>query len=221
MVIIFDLDDTIYNEKLYVLSGFKLVSHYLKKNFNIDQKQSFLFLKKYFSENGRNKIFNNILSRYNILNEVNLKKLISQYRRHKPNIYLPKESSRVLERLSKKNNLYLVTDGNKIVQKNKIEALKIKKYFKKILITHQYGLKFAKPSLYCFKLIKKYEKCLWVDLIYIADDPTKDFINLNKKGSITVRIKKGRFADKKVIKKFDAKYSIDHLIELFKLNLTN
>ena len=38
---------------------------------------------------------------------------------------------------------------------------------------------------------------------------------LNNKVSITVRINKGRFVDKKVIKKFDAKYSIDHLIELF------
>jgi putative hydrolase of the HAD superfamily len=68
-------------------------------------------------------------------------------------------------------------------------------------------------------LIKKYEKCLWRDLIYIADDPAKDFINLNKKGCITIRIKKGRFAKRKVVKKFDAKYSIDHLTELFKLNL--
>ena len=45
MVIIFDLDDTIYNEKSYVLSGLKLVSYYLEKNFNIDKKHSLLFLK--------------------------------------------------------------------------------------------------------------------------------------------------------------------------------
>ena len=48
-------------------------------------------------------------------------------------------------------------------------------------------------------------------MIYIADDPTKDFINLNKKGSITVRIKKGRFADKKVIKKFLTQYAMEML----------
>ena len=88
---------------------------------------------------------------------------------------------------------YIVTDGNKLVQKNKIDKLGIKKYFKKIFISRCYGVKYEKPSLYCFKKIIKLERCKWKDLVYIGDNPKKDFINLNKKGSMTIRLMRGNY----------------------------
>ena len=68
-----------------------------------------------------------------------------------------------------------------MVQYNKIQALNISSYCNKIFIIHRFGIKNAKPSLYCFKKIKKIENCKWADLVYIGDDPNKYFINLNKK----------------------------------------
>ena len=110
-----------------------------------------------------------------------------------------------LRKIRKKYSLYLVTDGNKIVQKNKVEALGIKNIFKKIFITHRFGLKNAKPSLYCFEIIKKIEECTWSDMIYIGDNPHKDFVNLNKVGAETARILNGSFKKYKAKRGYDAK----------------
>ena len=116
-----------------------------------------------------------------------------------------------LGKLRKKYSLYLVTDGNKIVQKNKVEALGIKNLFKKIFITHRFGLKNAKPSLYCFKIIKKIEECTWSDMIYIGDNPHKDFVNLNKVGAGTARILNGSYKKHKAKRRYDAKKTYKNL----------
>tara|TARA_Y100000992_G_C21106881_1_gene415373 strand:+ start:368 stop:571 length:204 start_codon:yes stop_codon:yes gene_type:complete len=43
-------------------------------------------------------------------------------------------------------------------------------------------------------------------MVYIGDNPNKDFVNLNKKGSLTIRILRGTYKNKKVSKLYDAKY---------------
>ena len=75
----------------------------------------------------------------------------------------------------------------------KADSLGLDKYFKKIVLTHRYGVKHAKPSSYCFSIIKDIENCEWIDLVYIGDDPNKDFVNLNPLGVKTIRVNTGRF----------------------------
>ena len=62
-------------------------------------------------------------------------------------------------------------------------------------------------------MIKDKEKCDWFKLIYIADNPTKDFINLNKKQVVTVRVLQGIYKNTKVKKVFDGLYKINSLNE--------
>ena len=54
--IIFDMDDTLFLEKYYVLSGFKQVSLFLNEQFGIDTQESYKFLENRFENYGRNKI---------------------------------------------------------------------------------------------------------------------------------------------------------------------
>ena len=89
-----------------------------------------------------------------------------------------------------------------------------KTYFKKRILTHRYGIKHAKPSTYCFSLIKKMEKCNWSQMVYIGDDPNKDFVNLNPLGVKTVRTHTGRFKDHKAKSGYDAVCHINNLAEL-------
>ena len=113
--------------------------------------------------------------------------------------------------------MYLVTDGNKNVQNNKIKKLDIEQYFKKIFITHRYGLHASKPSIYCFKKIIELEKSSWKDLIYVGDDPNKDFINLRKVGAATIRIRQGRFRRTQLCQDYEADFEILELTELPKI----
>ena len=51
-------------------------------------------------------------------------------------------------------------------------------------------------------------------MVYVADDPNKDFVNLNPLGVKTVRVLTGRFKSQKAKKSYDAKFQIDNLSEL-------
>ena len=93
-----------------------------------------------------------------------------------------------------------------------------KHYFKKIYITHNYGIKHSKPSLYCFNKILENEKIYDTNkLVYIGDNPNKDFVNLNKNGFQTVRILNGSYKNVRLQRHFEAQYQINELVEIKKI----
>ena len=215
MIFIFDLDDTLYPEINYVLSGFKTLSKYLEINHNIDSERSYKFMKSEVEKNGRGKVFDKLLKQYNIFTKGLLRKCILIYRHHDPNIFLDLATKEILNYL--KGDIYLVTDGHKVVQAKKIKALNLDLYFKKIFITHRYGTIHSKPSTYCFDLIRKSENCDWNELVYIGDNPQKDFVNLNSNGSITIRVLSGMFSSVKALPGYGSKYEIRSLKNLLPL----
>jgi putative hydrolase of the HAD superfamily len=48
MIIVFDLDDTLYEEITYVRSGFKAVANYLSKNYKIETTEK-IFIENLFN----------------------------------------------------------------------------------------------------------------------------------------------------------------------------
>ncbi|MFW3345780.1 HAD family hydrolase [Aliarcobacter butzleri] len=214
-VIIFDLDDTLYDEIDFVKSGFKEVSKYFSQKYNFEYEIFYQLLFKNLEKFGRGKVFDKVLKYFNIYSKKNILKAVSIYRTHKPSINLPQNSIYILNYFNKINiPIYIVTDGNKIVQNNKIEALKLRKYIKKDFITHRYGIKYAKPSTYCFLKIAKLEKIDLGKIAYIADNPNKDFINIKKLGFRTIRIKQGMFKNLKKTEEYEAEINIKSLKEL-------
>jgi putative hydrolase of the HAD superfamily len=216
MVIIFDLDDTLYEEMRYVKSGFNSVASHLSYLFKIKKKTIYNRLLKILKENGRGKVFNIICSYYKFRKKNLVKNLINIYRSHKPLIKLKKEAIKMLEYYSGYNK-YIITDGNYLVQKKKVKYLRLSNYFKKIFYTNFYGVKYNKPSLFCFNKIKKLENCDWSDLVYVGDNPYKDFINCNKKKILTVRLMQGQYKNLKVKKIQDGKFKISNLLLLKKI----
>ena len=217
MIIVFDLDDTLYDEKTYVFSGFSEVAKWISLNSQKNFFEIFDFMVKDLLVNGRGKVFNNTLDKYYIKTKKNIRKCLSIYRLHRPNIRLSNEVEKLLYSLQKEYKLYIVTDGNKLVQNNKIKSLAVEKFMEKIYITHRYGLIASKPSLKCFELIKSREKVNWKEIIYIGDNPNKDFVNLNKVNAVTIRVLQGDYSTIKVDENYDAMYKIDKITELEKL----
>lgn len=142
MVLAFDLDDTLYEELSYVKSGFREVAKWLFINYQVDPESSYQFMLNELSAAGRGNIFNNLLKANGMFSKVTLRKCVSVYRLHFPNISLKKEAYECLFRF-KNHSLYIVTDGNKVVQYNKVKALKLDKMeeVKRIFITYRHGLK--------------------------------------------------------------------------------
>jgi putative hydrolase of the HAD superfamily len=110
--------------------------------------------------------------------------------------------------------LYIVTDGNKTVQKNKLIALGLHEMVKFCFITHRYSIRHAKPSPYCFLKICEREKVAAEKVVYIGDNPHKDFVGIKPFGFKTIRIKKGQYEDIVKSDEFEAKYCMNSISEL-------
>lgn len=214
MIVVFDLDDTLYSEISFVKSGFKAVSAHISSEVKENEKQVFEKMLEVLKTRGRGQVFNLVLDQYGIKTKSKVKKCLSIYRTHFPDIDLPTESLSVLKKLSKLHALYVVTDGNKVVQENKLKALKVSNYVKKVMPTHNYGISKSKPSTYCFELIRKWEKTSFNDMIYIGDNPNKDFINIKKLGMNTIRINQGMFKDVFLSEEYTARFKVSKLSEI-------
>lgn len=213
MILVFDLDDTLYEEASFVKSGFETVSAYLHEAYGVDAESSFDFMMEDIRRNGRGRIFDNILKYYGIFNKKNVLECLSVYRQHAPNIKLFPEADECLKRFGDQP-LYVVTDGNKCVQERKLAALDLPGRVRFSFITHRYGLRNAKPSPGCFLKICQREKVDPCDVFYIGDDPHKDFVGINPLGFKTIRVLTGRFKYLKMPKKFEAHITIGSLSDL-------
>jgi len=213
MITIFDLDDTLYDESTYVESCLKAVSVWLETNLLLPADDCFRFMMDTLRTEGRGYIFDRLLDNYGLISKSRILACRRVYRSHVPNISLYPDAVQILRDLSNKP-LYLVTDGNKIMQEKKISALRLWPYFKKVFITYRYGCKYAKPSLHCFEIIKNREECRWDEMVYVGDDPAKDFVSLNRVGANTIRIMKGRHSTVQAKAGFDGKGKISCLRDL-------
>lgn len=213
MVLVFDLDDTLYSERTYVESGLRAVALFGEQNFGWRSDASLRYMLDY---EGRGATFNQWLAAHGRREKGLVRQCVGIYRHHTPRLRLNPEARQLLPKL-RNYPLYVVTDGHKIVQQKKTEALQLDRWFRKVLLTHRYGLRHAKPSPYCFNLIRKWERCSWNDLVYIADNPAKDFVNLNRLGAITVRVLTGMHQDVRAKQGFDARHTIPNLSSLTKV----
>lgn len=213
MVLVFDLDDTLYDEITFVHSGFKAVANFLNQRYGINTFESYQFMISDLARNGRGQVFNNVLREYNLENKGNIMKCLTVYRVHLPDITLSADANTCLNCFASLNK-YIVTDGNKVVQHNKIKALGLYSRVKKCFITHRYGVVHSKPSPYCFLKICEIEKTATSKVVYIGDNPKKDFVNIKPLGFKTIRILKGEYKNLQVDKKYDAEYKIKSLEEI-------
>jgi putative hydrolase of the HAD superfamily len=215
MILIFDLDDTLYPERSYVESGFRAVSEWGEERFGWDRAASFRRMCEILAREGRGRVFDIWLreGRGHATRSL-IAQSVHVYRHHDPRIALPEAHRLLLEQFAREGPIFLVTDGHKVVQAKKVAALELEPLFEKIYITHRYGRDSAKPSSRCFDLIRRRTDMDWADMLYVGDNPSKDFVTLNQLGMRTVRVLTGRHAHDTAMPGYEAGYRIDRLVEL-------
>jgi putative hydrolase of the HAD superfamily len=188
--VVFDLDDTLYDEIDYCRSGFKSVAEYLADKPGCpDAQRLFECFWKQFISGHRTNTFNMALEELGIsFDKKFISKLVDVYRNHHPRIALPKESCDVLKELGEKYTLALLTDGFMPAQRFKVQALGLDGYFSRIIYTEELGRNAWKPSTAGFeKLIKNLDTKPEM-MVYVADNAKKDFIAPNKLGFSTIQL---------------------------------
>lgn len=197
--IIFDLDDTLYLEQDYVLSGFQAVAEHLAKHFELGQKTCYQFLAAHFTKQGRDKIFNHLYQAFfqqlSHKSEANyIQELVTVYRQHQPKITIEAWVYKELEELKSKGiKLGLLTDGLPLMQKNKVAALMLENHFDQIV--YSWEINCPKPSLDGVNyLLTKLESSNKTTLM-VGDNPTHDIEPAIAMAMPSFRLLTGRFKD--------------------------
>jgi len=188
--VVFDLDDTLYDEVEYCKSGFAAIAQFLANLPDMPSaEQSFDAFWKEFASGNHTKTFNASLEQLGIsYDDKFIEELVKVYRNHTPKIKLPQDSQDNFNQLSGKYTLALLTDGFLPAQKLKVQALGIEKYFKCIIYTEELGRQFWKPSPVGFERLLQTLNVKPQNVAYVADNPAKDFIAPNKLGILTIQL---------------------------------
>jgi putative hydrolase of the HAD superfamily len=121
MIVIFDLDDTLYPELTYVRSGFQAVAEAATARFGGDPSWAQSLLNRSLQTHGRGRQFNDLAEALGVPTKSAVLWMVKTYRHHDPAIALPAQSDEVL-RVCAGDPLYLVTDGHKVTQAKKITS---------------------------------------------------------------------------------------------------
>ena len=159
-----DLDDTLYNEIDYVLSGY---NDYIKNN----HKNKIKFKLR------KNEIFKNLSNHIDIFQKKNNLPLneklnvIKTIRLSKEKIFINKKVIKKILTLKKYfKKVCIYTNGRSVTQRNKIKRLGLDKLFDKIFISDE--MKFKKPDLNYFLSIENYfnsQKIIFIGNNYKID----------------------------------------------------
>lgn len=187
--VVFDLDDTLYLEREYVRSGFRIVSEWMVRHHGVrgfDAKAWNLF-----AEGHRGDIFNRALICAGIVDSEHIvQQLVSVYRAHVPEIRLLPDAEELLHRLKGLVFLALITDGPLESQRAKIDALRLGGMFDEIIITDEWGPEFSKPHPRSFQHVQQKLNVSGPECAYIADNPAKDFITPKALDWTTIRVRR-------------------------------
>ncbi len=190
--VVFDLDDTLYDEVDYCKSGYRAVSQYISSFDGAPGPQRlFNALWKEFTSGNRRQVFNAIVEKLNIGGESDEKlisRLVEIYRCHRPQIILPAESRSMLEQMKERYRLALLTDGYLPAQRLKVESLGIADFFEVLVYTEQLGREYWKPCTAGFEYVLEQLNIEANEAVYVGDNAEKDFIGPNRLGFLTIQL---------------------------------
>ena len=212
-VLVFDLDDTLYPELSYVHSGFQAVAAFLNPILGTSAEALAAGMVAEEAAHGRGQVFDSVLRQHGRWSKTLVAACLRTYRQHRPELALYPDAERCLARFATWP-LYLVTDGHKEVQARKTVALQVAARVRYAYLTNCYGRHRAKPDPHVFQLICSREQVLPGQVVYVGDNPRKDFVGIKPLGFRTVRILRGNYAHLEADAAHEADRRIHSLDEL-------
>jgi putative hydrolase of the HAD superfamily len=186
-VVVFDLDDTLYPEADFVQSGLTTVGEWCEKELGIRGFADIAW--RLFRGGRRGDIFDAAFSHLEISPaRETISRMVAVYRGHLPQIALPSDSVWCIQQLRERWKLGLITDGPSEMQWNKIRALQLEPLFDAIIVTADLGEGLSKPHPRAFTDMEERLCATGAGLLYIADNPAKDFVAPRERQWRTIRI---------------------------------
>ena len=187
--VLFDLDDTLYLEQDFVISGFRAVAGWLAGRFGLDREELFGRLAGWFLQGVRGNTFDMLLDSLSLEHGL-LDEMIMVYREHEPDISPCPEVPGVLAALAGRCSLGLVTDGFAGTQRRKLGALGLGEYFSALIISDELPGKVRKPNSLPYQAALEKLGASPDKAVYVADNPGKDFLGARRAGLPSVRVRR-------------------------------
>lgn len=217
--VLFDLDDTLYDQRQWLSGAFLLAGRYLEEESGIPAREAQAELvalsNRFGSASGS--LFNRLLASHGIAEEPALiQALILRFYEHRPETLEPYPGVRETLRVIQDAGLVcgLITNGRPDVQLAKVDALGIRESFTIVLVSGMFDDTWKKPAS---RMHRKALAELGVEgraCIAVGDNPGIDFIPARETGCFTVRVLKGEYASVIADPGTDADRTIDEIPEL-------
>jgi putative hydrolase of the HAD superfamily len=188
--VVFDMDDTLFPERDYVHSGFECVARFVATSPEEARGLS-AWLSRSFDDGVRGDTFDRMIATYpDLAGRVTVAELVEAYRRHTPSISLLPGLVDLLERLRSRGiRLGVLSDGPLASQQAKAVALALDLWFDPVVLTASRHESFVKPGTSGFEWIADTWHLSPEELVYVADNPLKDFIGPRHLGWHTIRLR--------------------------------
>jgi len=194
----FDLDNTLYDQAQHVRSFFGEAGSWLHERSSIAAavaEQSFVRAWERRTM-AYPFLFDEALRDLGLWRADWVQTLIAKYRSHRCPLQLYEGVRPLLERLSARYPLFLITDGNGGLQRYKVEELGLHEFFGCILYTGDYGRAWEKPAVHTFSLAALLLDLPAASCVFIGDDPDRDIEGARRAGMATVRVLSGPYRDR-------------------------
>jgi len=188
-LIVFDLDDTLYLERDFVRSGFVAVDGWVGDRLGV--RGFFERAWALFEAGHRGDIFDRALHELAVPVRPELvQALVATYRGHTPSITLAPDAEQALAALCPRRRTSLLTDGPGRTQAGKVAALGLGERLRPIVYTDELGSGMGKPHPDGFLRIQRELAVPSREIVYVADNPGKDFVAPRRLGWKTVRVRR-------------------------------
>ncbi|MGD1073382.1 MAG: HAD family hydrolase [Bryobacteraceae bacterium] len=187
LCVVFDIDDTLYLERDYVLSGFAALGPWARDWLGLPDFAD--RCRRAHEDGRRGRVFNTVLEECGVPPApAAISALVALYRSHVPAIQLCEDAAAALEHASARWPVAVISDGPAISQSRKAEALALSRFASPICLTELLGPECSKPSPVVFREV---ERALAARrYVYVADNPLKDFTAPATLGWKTIRIRR-------------------------------
>jgi putative hydrolase of the HAD superfamily len=192
--VIFDLDNTLFDEREYVASGFHAVASRIAALTGAQNDAAYRFMQQEVERNGRGRVFDVTLGSFGVTPTPDLiEELVSIYRQNRPDIRLYPDAERVLDRLRGDYAMAIVTDGLPLMQRAKLNALGLSRWMDTFVCCWE--IEAPKPDPRGFRLALEQLGVAPHQALVVGDRPDHDMAAARALGVPSVRLRRGRYAD--------------------------
>lgn len=183
-MLVFDLDDTLYLERHFAFSGYRHLDALIRHGTGRSGFEA--ACRALFETGERKRIFDRACEEIGLApTPARIGDLVAAYREHRPDIALCNDAAHFLR--NAKGPLGLITDGPEVTQRNKIAVLGLSRWIAHIRPTGAWPPGFGKPHPRAFLEMEQAAGPIG-RMVYVADNPAKDFVTPKARGWLTIQI---------------------------------